>query len=455
LSGPFRKLVTTLGIVLCLGLALLEKYSASKELGPDSSAESGFSATSGAEPPGLVSSPQDGGHQESDALVAKLEHAKRRLQDVAFSPDGKLLAAGYGFHDDGGVTLWSVADRKVVASLLDAKDGEEGIARVAFSPDGKWFAAATGDGDVMLWATGSWRAHKTVIEERGSPNALSFSPQSDRLAFSSDETVVLYDLQSGRAQVLAETKEMYDTFQDVSFSPDGKLVAVYGRDTFQFRDVKTGELIKTLKTGGLGFFGRLLPDGRRLIAGGGAVYGEKSVEIWDVKDEKRVRALTEFRGGLFSLAVSHSGKLFAVAGGNYGSGGNLSLWDLEEGRELGFASFGGMPIEGVAFSPDDRLLAAASEGGFVLLYAVDRLRGPQLKRQTTALCGEVAVEEGRTFIVPLSKGPGPMVKGFGYAWKIEVANAEILADAAGAPVVLNDWTIESSAARARDRKSVV
>jgi hypothetical protein len=423
LSGPFRKLTKAFGVVLCLCL-----LSASRING-----------------------------QESDALVAKLESADHRVQDVAFSPDGTLLAAGYGFSDEGGVTVWNVADRTIVASLLNGKDGAAGISHVAFSDDGKWLAAASGHGDVMLWAVGSWQSHKTVIKrlksarEFSSARSLSFSPLSDKLALASDESVVLYDLQTGRADVLAKETGPAVSFVGVSFSPDGKIIATYGAGSIRLWDAETRQPIKTWRAGGGGFFGRLSPDGAHMVVGGGAVYGRKSVEVWDVKDEKKVKELSEFRSGLFSLAISHSGKLFAVAGGDYGGGGDLSLWDLEEGRELGFVSFGSHPIQGVAFSPDDRLLAAASEDGFVLLYSVERLRGPQVKKQASALCAEIKIEDDRTFVVPLAAVPRPMREGFEYAWKLEVANPEALGDVKAGPVVLSEWAIESSAGDDRAR----
>src|SRR5882724_12045539 len=75
--------------------------------------------------------------------------------------------------------------------------------------------------------------------------------------------------------------------------------------------------------------------------------------------------LSDFRNGLFALAVSHSEKLFAVAGGDYGSGGDLSLWTLSDVQEVGYVSFGEFPIQALAFNPDDSILAAGSDDGFV------------------------------------------------------------------------------------------
>jgi WD40 repeat protein len=391
-------------------------------------------------------------NQSADALIAKLG-CPDRVKDVAFSPDGKLLAAGYGWNDQGGITIWNVADRTTVATLVVGKGDSANIERVAFSPDGKLFAAADWDGDVLLWTIGDWRSHKTVIAHRGSPKSLTFSPTGAKLAFASEEAAILYDLRSGKVITVDARKTERDSFIGISFSPDERTVTVFRDNVVEVRDVESGKQIRSWKPTGGGFFGRSSPDGQYVIAGGGAVYGRKSVEVWNAPDGKKVGEVSDFRGGLFALAISNSGKHFAVAGGNYGSGGDLSLWDLQEAREIGYVSFGEMPIEGLAFSPDDKVLAAGSNDGFVLLYAVDRIKGTEVKKQTTTLCGEVEVEGNKVFIVPLSKVPGPMTREFEYAWKLEVTNSNTLTGLVGSPVVFQDWAIESNAATDRARVS--
>ena len=62
------------------------------------------------------------------------------MRSVAFSPDGKTIAAGYSAARGGGVVLWDVAARKrLVDEPLPVKEG--GVKSVAFSPDGKTIAA--------------------------------------------------------------------------------------------------------------------------------------------------------------------------------------------------------------------------------------------------------------------------------------------------------------------------
>jgi hypothetical protein len=252
-------------------------------------------------------------------------------------------------------------------------------------------------------------------------------------------------------KVLAEKASPGESYNGISFTPDGKVVAVCGRSETWLWDVAGEKRLVSWETKSSGFFGRLSPDGTYLIAGGGSVFGKKSVKIWNVNEKKQLSELTEFRGGVFSVAISNSSRLFAVAGGNYGGGsGDLSLWSIDDAREIGFTSFGKSPMHGLAFSQDDRLLAVGSEDGFVLLYDVDRLRGPVLTKQSSALCGEIVVKENRAFIRAMAKVPMPM-RDFEYPWKLEISNAESVAGVAGAPVVLDNWTIESNSGTDRVR----
>ena len=68
---------------------------------------------------------------------------------VAFSPDGKLVAAGAGH---GTVRLWDPAIDQAVGVPLPADTGPAGgVNGVAFSPDGKLLATADTDGTVRTW----------------------------------------------------------------------------------------------------------------------------------------------------------------------------------------------------------------------------------------------------------------------------------------------------------------
>jgi WD40 repeat protein len=67
------------------------------------------------------------------------------LTSLAFSPDGKLIAAG---NETGALEFVLAEDGSLIATL----PGHSGlVSGVAFSPDGSLLATSSGDGTVFLW----------------------------------------------------------------------------------------------------------------------------------------------------------------------------------------------------------------------------------------------------------------------------------------------------------------
>jgi WD40 repeat protein len=70
------------------------------------------------------------------------------VSSVAFSPDGKTLAAGDA---DDTIRLWNVTTRQQIGGPFTGHGGS--VTSVAFSPDGKTLASGSYDLTVRLWNT--------------------------------------------------------------------------------------------------------------------------------------------------------------------------------------------------------------------------------------------------------------------------------------------------------------
>jgi WD40 repeat protein len=88
---------------------------------------------------------------ETGQAVANFDEPRGLINCLTLSPDGKLLVAGCG---DSAAYVWSLEDRKLVATL---KDHSLPVLCAAFSADGKFLATGGADAMVQAWDTETWQ----------------------------------------------------------------------------------------------------------------------------------------------------------------------------------------------------------------------------------------------------------------------------------------------------------
>src|SRR5262245_930541 len=221
---------------------------------------------------------------------------------VAFSPDGKALAAGYrGVGADGGVVLWDVAARKRLAEQsLPVKKGS--VSSVAFSPDGKALAARYSNvggvsGGVVLWDVAARKlvVQQTLPVKEGSVSSVTFSPDGKVLAAGhrdgggrggDDGGVVLWDVAARKRLAEQPLPVNEGRVMIVAFNPRGKALAA----------------------GCHGFGGSF----------GGGFGGVGGVVLWDLVTLKRLAGdpLSVKEGSVSSLTFSPDGKALAAGYSN-------------------------------------------------------------------------------------------------------------------------------------------
>ncbi|MGO9469732.1 MAG: protein kinase domain-containing protein [Isosphaeraceae bacterium] len=224
---------------------------------------------------------------------------------LAFSPDGKYLVAGFGVKwtlTPGGpprpLKVWEVANRRQI--LLNGHTGF--CMSLDFSRDGKLLASGSRDGTAILWSTATWKRVQTLQNPdneslsgqsgRGMVEGVAFSPDGKTLAMAGREgNVHLWDVASGK--LLETLKGHSSAVNAVVFSPDGRTLASGSTDhTVRLWNVQTRRQLMQLDPGNieLGDVGVLTlafsPDGMHLLAGrvGGSFFWSAAPIVWNDPD---------------------------------------------------------------------------------------------------------------------------------------------------------------------------
>jgi RNA polymerase sigma factor (sigma-70 family) len=317
------------------------------------------------------------------------------LLSLAFSPDGKTLAAG---SYENAIYLWDVGGRKLLRRLEGDKKNA-GLAfghfsSVAFSPDGATLASGGHDGAVRLWAVATGRERRRLDlkdheNEFCTVEAVAFSPDGKTLAASGrtaeGSKVRLWDAATGKR--LGLTAEMN--------APSRERPASASRS---WEEVVAPRIVFS-------------PDGRMLAMN----RWQKAIPVWEAASGKERCRLAGHQESTVCVGFSADSRTLASAGWD----GTVRLWDLETGKELGQRKGHRGKANSLAFSPDGKALVSAGDDSTVLFWDVAAVTGRQrpradrlAPREWEALWADLAgadAVKARQAMSRLMAAPGPAV----------------------------------------------
>ena len=158
--------------------------------------------------------------QEKGTLIASFKPASY-VTDLAFSPDSRTL--GLCLMNEGAVELWNI-DPWEQRGRLSRHAGR--IQCLAFSPDGRLLASGGFDRTVRLWDLADRRELRRLKGHRAGLKALAFSPDSKRLASGGlDCKIRLWEVTTPPSP--PPLTNVYGVF---AFSPDGRQVLTQDRE---------------------------------------------------------------------------------------------------------------------------------------------------------------------------------------------------------------------------------
>ncbi len=240
--------------------------------------------------------------------LAKLTGEAGTVRSIAFSRDGTLLAAAGGLPARSGeVLIWDVAQRKLLHTLRGHSDCIYGV---AFSPDGKTVATASYDKLVKLFDIASEKEIRTYKDHIDAVYTVAFTPDGKRLVSgAADRTIKIWNVETGeRLYTLSEPQDGINT---LAIDPTGKLVAAAGLDK-SIRIWSLGEKEGTLLHSLIAHEDAILrlawsPDGTELLSSS----ADKTVKLFRAGDLSELHSYPE-PDWVYGLQFAPNGKTFAI-----------------------------------------------------------------------------------------------------------------------------------------------
>ena len=278
-----------------------------------------------------------------EAVTGKLVYEVADASCIAFSPDGRYVAAG-SKHNARVIEL-------ATGKQISKTEFLEHVICVSFSPDGRYFAVGSADKTARLieTATGKEISRTEFLED---VTCVSFSPDGRYFAAGTGPYK-----RSGEARVIEAAtgrelskSEFAESTVTIDFSGDGLYLAACDHSSARVVEAATGREIIKVDFAGWVRCVRFSPDGRYFAAGS----NDKTARVIEATTGKEIFKAV-FGDEVNTVSFSPDGRYLAAGSGDK----TARVIEMTTGKEISRAVFAGK-VNSVTFNPDGRYLAAGS-----------------------------------------------------------------------------------------------
>jgi WD40 repeat protein len=323
-------------------------------------------------------------------LVQEFKGHTDAVISVDFSPDGNFILTGSW---DKTAALW---DRS--GNLVELFKGNPTWVNAAFSKDGKSVITSGGEPNSM-YATALdhtirlWEIKKSFVEIRSTApvTSVAFAPDNTSIVTgSSDKIVRIWDV-NGR--LMRELKGHSKAISSVAFSPDGKFILSGSIDSTAILWNVNGNLICKLK-GHAGYINAVSfsPDGKYMLTAS----EDKTARLWEING--RLLHILPHEPAVRCGIFSPDGQFILTATSRFGE--VARLWNLNGKlvHEYFDITYSGTYVTDLAFSPDGKSFAAATEEYKIRLWSLKGNLIKEFDRQEQTITAIKFSPDGKTIL---------------------------------------------------------
>jgi WD40 repeat protein len=277
------------------------------------------------------------------------------LRGIDFSPAGNLVAT---CSDDSTVMVWS-ARTGLRKRVLSGHLGK--VWTVKFSPDGNLIASGSNDNKIFIWEASTGVRLNVLPGHTGAVRSVAFSKDGSKIiSASEDNTIGLWDVLTGK-EIIPIAGHFADVWCVDFFTNDSLAVSSSYDNTVRIWNTHSGKQIASLEGHAGSVWAVDVAPNDRMIATGSF---DATLKVWDIAsiNSGEVNMFRSF-DLVNQAAFSPDEKKFAIA-----TGPDVEIRNLESGTSVDYLTGHSNVVWAIAYSPDEKYLASASEDGTVMIW---------------------------------------------------------------------------------------